>query len=56
MSVSDVTDTLDDALTFTGFNRAHVNHKQRKLIKQYTIALRRKLHYDNLDKMNQCVF
>ena len=29
--------------------------KQRKLIKQNTIALRRKLHYDNLNKMNQSV-
>jgi transposase InsO family protein len=29
--------------------------KQRKLIKQNTIALRRKLHYDNLNKMNRIV-
>jgi hypothetical protein len=29
--------------------------KQRKLIKQNTIALRRKLHYDNLNKMNRTV-
>ncbi|MEZ5497187.1 MAG: DDE-type integrase/transposase/recombinase [Gammaproteobacteria bacterium] len=31
MNASDVTDTLDDALAFSGLNQAHVDHKPRLL-------------------------